>query len=52
MKSTKRYLKKVIGQVKFSYELLIAITEVDMIANSRPLSYISRDNLEEPLTHI
>ncbi len=51
VKSTKRCLKKMIGQAKFSYdELLTAVTEVEMIVNSRPLSYVSADDLEEPLT--
>ena len=40
-----------IGKAKFSYdELLTAITEVEMIVNSRPISYMSTDDLEEPLT--
>ena len=40
-KSTKRYLRKIVGQAKFSYnELSTAIVEVDMVVNSRPLSYL------------
>ena len=31
-------------------ELLTAITEVEMILNSRPLLYVSVDDMEEPLT--
>ena len=51
IKSTKRCLRKMIAQAKFSYdELLTAITEVEMIINSRPLYYVSPDDLEEPLT--
>ena len=47
----KRCLKKMIGKSKLSYEeLLTAVTEVEMIMNSRPLSYVSMDDLEEPLT--
>ena len=39
-----------IGIAKLNYdESLTAVTEVEMIINSRPLSYIS-DDLEEPLT--
>ena len=51
VRSTKRCLRKVIGQAKLSYdELLTAITEVEAIINSRPLSYITPDDLDEPLT--
>ena len=51
VRSTKRCLKKIIGQAKLSYdELLTAITEVEMVINSRPLSYVSVDDCEEPLT--
>ena len=51
IRSTKRCLRKMIARAKFSYdELLTAITEVEMIINSRPLSYVSPDDLEEPLT--
>ena len=39
------------GQEKLTYdELLTAITEVEMVINSRPLSYVSADDMEEPLT--
>ena len=31
-------------------ELLTAIVEVEMVINSRPLSYVSPDDFEEPLT--
>ena len=31
-------------------ELLIAVTKVEMILNSRPLSYVSTECTEEPLT--
>jgi hypothetical protein len=49
--STKRCLKKVISRAKLDYdELLTVVTEVEMIINSRPLSYVSPDDLEEPLT--
>ena len=51
VRSTKQCLKKIIGQAKLSYdELLTALTEVEMVLNSRPLTYVSANNLEEPLT--
>ena len=53
VRSTKRCLKKMIGQAKLTYDkLLMAVTEVEAIVNSRPLSFISSDDLEEPLTPI
>ena len=40
-----------IGKSKLSYEeLLTAVFEVEIIMNSCPLSYVSTDDLEEPLT--
>ncbi len=51
VKSAKRCLKKTIGRAVLTYdEVLTTITEVEMILNSRPLSYVSTDDLEEPLT--
>ena len=51
VRSTTRYLRKMIGQAKFNYdELLTAVIEVEAIINFHPLSYVSADNLEEPLT--
>ena len=51
IRSTKRCLKKVIGRAKLDYdELITVVTEVEMIINSRPLSYVTADDLEEPLT--
>ena len=40
-----------ISRSRLTYdELLTTLTEVEMIRNSRPLSYISNDDTEEPLT--
>ena len=51
IKSTKRCLRKTIGQARITYdELVTTIAEVEMILNSRPLSYVSTEDLEEPLT--
>ena len=51
VKSTKRCLRKIVGRAKLNYdELLTAVTEVESIINSRPLSYISSEDLEEPIT--
>ena len=44
-------LRKSIGNAKLSYdELSTALTEVEAIVNSRPISYLSSVDLEEPLT--
>ena len=51
VRSTKRCLRKIVGQAKLSYdELLTALTEVEMVLNSWPLTYVSADDFEEPLT--
>ena len=51
IRSTKRCLRKIVGRAKFSHdELLTVITEIEMVINSRPLSYMSASDLEEPLT--
>ena len=51
VRCTKQCLRKILGQARFSQdELLTAITEVEMVITSRPLSYMSADDLEEPLT--
>ena len=51
VRSIKCCLKKIIGKAKFTQdELLTAITEVEMVINSRPLSYVSASDVEEPLT--
>ena len=51
IQSVKRCLKKTIGKAKLTYdELLTVLTEVEAIINSRPLSYVSSEDLDEPLT--
>lgn len=50
MRSTKHCLRKALGQAKFAQdELLTALIEIVMVLNSRPLMYISADELDEPL---
>ena len=47
----KRCLRKLVGQAKFFYEeLLTGVTEVEAILNSRPLTYLTTDDLDEPVT--
>lgn len=47
----KKCLMKIVGQAVLTQdELLTTITGVEAILNSRPISYISTDNNEEPLT--
>lgn len=51
IKSAKRCLKKVVGRASLKYDkLLTIVTEVEAVLNSRPLSYVSMDDIEEPLT--
>ena len=51
IRSVKKCLRKTIGEARITYdELLTAIAEVEMILNSRPISYVSTEDFEEPLT--
>ncbi|XP_011404755.1 PREDICTED: uncharacterized protein LOC105313216 [Amphimedon queenslandica] len=49
--SMKRCLRKTVGKSKLTFdELSTVITEVEGVLNSRPLSFVSTEDLEEPLT--
>ena len=51
IKSTKRCLRKVVGRARLYYnDLSTVLVEVEAVINSRPLTYISAEDLDEPLT--
>jgi len=51
VRTTKRCLRKTIGQARLTYdELSTVLVEVEAVINSRPLSYVTADDFEEPLT--
>jgi hypothetical protein len=51
VKSVKRCLKKILGKACVTYEeLLTILTEIECVLNPRPLTYVSTEDLEEPLT--
>ena len=51
MKSTKRCLHKMVGRARLYYdELSTMLTEIEAVINSRPLTYLSAEDLNEPLT--
>lgn len=51
IQSAKRCIRKTIGKARLTYDELITIlAEVEMILNSRPLSYMESDDNEQPLT--
>ena len=44
-------LKKTIGQAKISYdELVTIVAAVEITLNSRPLTFVCAEDLDEPLT--
>ena len=51
IKSAKHCLKKAIGKNCLSYdELHTLVVEIEAVLNSRPLTYVSSEDVEEPLT--
>ena len=51
VRSTKCCLRKLIGRAHFSLdELTTTLAEIEAVFNSRPLSYVSGDDMEEPIT--
>ena len=51
LRCVKRCLKKILHLSKVTYEeLLTTLLEIEAILNSRPLSYVSSEDMEEPLT--
>ena len=51
IRSVKRCLRKIIGRAKLSLKKLSTIViEVEMVVNSRPLTYVSLTDLEVPVT--
>ena len=47
----KRCLRKNLSKARLTYEeLLTALAEVEFVLNSRPLTYVTSSDLEEPLT--
>lgn len=51
VRSTKCCLRKMIGRASLTQdEMLTAVIEIEGVINSRPLSYVSASDIEEPLT--
>ena len=51
IQSMKRCLRKTVGKAKLTLdELNTVVVQVEAILNSRPISYVSSEDLEEPLT--
>ena len=47
VKSTKRCLRKVVGQARFSFnEMHTAIVEIEGIINSHPISFLGSDDMD------
>ena len=51
VRTTKHCLEKVVSKAHFSLdELTMTLAEIKVVLNSGPLSYVSSDDLEEPIT--
>lgn len=51
VQSVKRCLKKTLGKAQLTYEeLLTVLVDIEATLNSRPLSFVSTEDSEEPLT--
>ena len=51
IKATKRCLRKVVGRAKLYHdELSTVLVEIEAVVNSRPLTYLSPEDLDEPIT--
>ena len=51
IRCVKRCLKKILKNVKLTYdELLTVVVEVECVLNSKPLTCVSSEDTEEPLT--
>ena len=51
IRMTKRCLKKIIGRASLTLdEFTTLLTEVEGVINSQPISYVSSDDIDEPLT--
>lgn len=51
VRAVKRCLRKIVGRVRLTQDqLMTTLTEVKMVVNSRPLSYVSTEDAEEPIT--
>ena len=51
VRSTKYCLRKLVGRAQISFdELVTTLAEIESVINSRPLTYVSAGDMEEPLT--